>query len=534
MTADTHTVSSEKTFSTEPEQRKRAACFLQQKPPEAAEIWKENKPQTFKYIPGLSVVYNDPLRASYITGGHTCENSLTPALVRPTMAAVPPSLRMKAFLPFPLDTTSVVRLLPGFSTMDPVQKAILHHTLGLPPATKRKHASCGVCQMRFNSQSQALAHLKGTKHAKKLKALDAPKSKLKGSGVTEDSTNLEITKSISSSQLTDSPEGAAPRSEPSTGEAEEERPPELPSEPDQEPEAKVATDAETEEEKARRLLYCSLCKVAVNSASQLEAHNSGKRHHKTMLGARTGVGSIKSFPRTGVKSKLAPSTKSSGLQNKTFYCETCDVHVNSDTQLKQHISSRRHKDRAAGKPAKQKYSPYMKTQKGQSKQPIKLTLGKELQCQPLPAQILPAHLACHGGGRRRHERLRRAPHGPRHEPRAKPRPLSDADPVCGAAPARPGARQDLPPTGLILPILTSLTRLGQGGHLHPRTAIVLGSSPRVDPPTFKAKPACCEAQCSQYSRFLCHTGTSDSYSDPTHGPTWYCNNKTDPLNYAGR
>ncbi|KAJ7413438.1 hypothetical protein WISP_90639 [Willisornis vidua] len=32
---------------------------------------------------------------------------------------------------------------------------------------------------------------------------------------------------------------------------------------------------ETEEEKAKRLLYCSLCKVAVNSASQLEAHNSG-------------------------------------------------------------------------------------------------------------------------------------------------------------------------------------------------------------------------------------------------------------------
>lgn len=57
--------------------------------------------------------------------------------------------------------------------------------------------------------------------------------------------------------------------------------------------------------------------------------------HKTMLEARTGVGSIKSFPRPGVKSKLAASTKSTGLQNKTFYCEICDVHVNSDTQLKQ-------------------------------------------------------------------------------------------------------------------------------------------------------------------------------------------------------
>lgn len=36
----------------------------------------------------------------------------------------------------------------------------------------------------------------------------------------------------------------------------------------------------------------------------------------------------------------------------------------------QHISSRRHKDRAAGKPAKPKYSPYSKPQKGQTKQPV--------------------------------------------------------------------------------------------------------------------------------------------------------------------
>lgn len=54
-----------------------------------------------------------------------------------------------------------------------------------------------------------------------------------------------------------------------------------PSEPEQEAEPAegeaAESDGETEEEKARRLLYCSLCKVAVNSASQLEAHNSGER-----------------------------------------------------------------------------------------------------------------------------------------------------------------------------------------------------------------------------------------------------------------
>lgn len=58
--------------------------------------------------------------------------------------------------------------------------------------------------------------------------------------------------------------------------------------------------------------------------------------HKTMLEARNGEGAIKSFPRTGVKSKMAaPSESSTGLQNKTFHCEICDVHVNSETQLKQ-------------------------------------------------------------------------------------------------------------------------------------------------------------------------------------------------------
>uniref|UniRef100_UPI003AAF5FA6 zinc finger protein 385D isoform X2 n=1 Tax=Centroberyx gerrardi TaxID=166262 RepID=UPI003AAF5FA6 len=351
--------------------------------------------------------------------GNTCQNGLMPTLVRPTLPAVQPSLGMKQFLPFPLDTASAVSLFPGFNAMDPVQKAVLHHTLGLPPSAKRKHVSCSVCQLRFNSQSQALAHYKGTKHAKKLKALDAPKSKLKGSMVTKETANQEIAKGINTSQVPNGTDrkgvsllppspaphpwvqsnaAAAPAPAPETTSAVggEDGASKLssPSEPDAEPEAEpeAETDAETEEEKARRLLYCSLCKVAVNSASQLEAHNSGTKH-KTMLEARSGVGSIKSFPRPGVKSKLAPPSKAAtGLQNKTFHCETCDVHVNSETQLKQHISSRRHKDRAAGKPAKPKYSPYSKPQKGQTKTPIKLVLGKE-RVQSLTAQIIPAHLA---------------------------------------------------------------------------------------------------------------------------------------------
>lgn len=44
--------------------------------------------------------------------------------------------------------------------MDPVQKAVLHHTLGLPPAVKRRHVSCSVCRLRFNSQVSTVLLLK--------------------------------------------------------------------------------------------------------------------------------------------------------------------------------------------------------------------------------------------------------------------------------------------------------------------------------------------------------------------------------------
>ncbi len=49
--------------------------------------------------------------------GNTCQNGLMPALVRPTLPAVQTSLAMKQFLPFPLDTSSAVRLFPGFNTV---------------------------------------------------------------------------------------------------------------------------------------------------------------------------------------------------------------------------------------------------------------------------------------------------------------------------------------------------------------------------------------------------------------------------------
>lgn len=57
--------------------------------------------------------------------------------------------------------------------------------------------------------------------------------------------------------------------------------------------------------------------------------------HKTMVEARNGAGPIKSYPRPGSRLKMQNGSKGSGLQNKTFHCEICDVHVNSEIQLKQ-------------------------------------------------------------------------------------------------------------------------------------------------------------------------------------------------------
>lgn len=52
-----------------------------------------------------------------------------------------------------------------------------------------------------------------------------------------------------------------------------------------------------------------------------------------MLEAKSGNGAIESFPRVGGGGKI--KKPAGGLRDKTFRCHICDVHVNSDTQLKQ-------------------------------------------------------------------------------------------------------------------------------------------------------------------------------------------------------
>ncbi|XP_046303558.1 zinc finger protein 385B isoform X2 [Marmota monax] len=350
--------------------------------------------------------------------GSTCHTTTLPALVRTPTLMMQPSLDIKPFMSFPVDGSSAVGLFPNFNTkrrglfgtnkfcqMDPVQKAVINHTFGVSiPPKKKQVISCNVCQLRFNSDSQAEAHYKGSKHAKKVKALEATKNKPKMvsskdsakanpscsitpiTGNSSDKSDKGKLKANSSSQPSGSESGSFLLKSGTTA-----LPPGTATSPSKSTNGAPGSVAESEEEKAKKLLYCSLCKVAVNSLSQLEAHNTGSKH-KTMVEARNGAGPIKSYPRPGSRLKMQNGSKGSGLQNKTFHCEICDVHVNSEIQLKQHISSRRHKDRVAGKPLKPKYSPYNKLQRSPSILAAKLAFQKDMM-KPLAPAFLSSPLA---------------------------------------------------------------------------------------------------------------------------------------------
>ncbi|NXQ78871.1 Z385B protein, partial [Nyctibius grandis] len=335
-----------------------------------------------------------------------CSTTTLPTLVRTPTLMMQPSLDIKPFMSFPVDSSSAVGFFPNFNTMDPVQKAVINHTFGVSiPPKKKQVISCNVCQLRFNSDSQAEAHYKGSKHAKKVKALEATKIKPKV-GSSKDSTKATTSCSTTpvTANISDKSEdkGKAKPNNASQQSSTEVGPflpkpgvaavaPVTPASSSKSTNGAPNTVSESEEEKAKKLLYCSLCKVAVNSLSQLEAHNTGSKH-KTMVEARNGAGPIKSYPRPGSRLKVQNGSKGSGLQNKTFHCEICDVHVNSEIQLKQHISSRRHKDRVAGKPMKPKYSPYNKLQRSPSILAAKLAFQKDM-IKPLTPAFLSSPLA---------------------------------------------------------------------------------------------------------------------------------------------
>ncbi|XP_019405959.1 PREDICTED: zinc finger protein 385C-like isoform X3 [Crocodylus porosus] len=359
-----------------------------------------------------------------------------------------PPLDIKHFLTFRLNGTSPLNLFPNFNTMDPVQKAVINHTFGVPsPLKKKQFISCNICHLRFNSANQAEAHYKGHKHARRLKAIEAMKNKQKiaaatattsqekpadfpatldGSGdpsstvqangllvlkepdaecsslmltPTSEESSAELPNSIPSlvsPPVSELSEGASDATSVASSAAQGAEPQatELASS------MSSAPDSEKDGKKSKPHLYCPTCKVTVNSLSQLEAHNTGAKHKSMLEGHTTQMrrGRGKVLSRAGHKSKRIGNKGSINIQNKAFHCQVCEIYVNSETQLKQHMNSRRHKDRLAGKPPKPKYSPYNKLQKNaalavsilKSKLALQKHLTKTLATRFLPSPLTTA------------------------------------------------------------------------------------------------------------------------------------------------
>ncbi|XP_038184686.1 zinc finger protein 385C isoform X2 [Arvicola amphibius] len=356
---------------------------------------------------------------------------LLASLTLPTRPLQTP-LDFKHLLAFHINGTTPLSLFPNFSTMDPVQKAVISHTFGVPsPLKKKLFISCNICHLRFNSANQAEAHYKGHRHARKLKAVEAAKSKQRPRNLTPNGTVASSASPPASggpgnpqSKDAPSPPHGASLQLPPTSDTSVREPAHSdlsdaaasssssssscpPCSPDPGTEAPGPEPAEVavgsgvngEGRSEKGCLYCPTCKVTVNSASQLQAHNTGAKHRWMVEGhqgaPRRGRGRPVSQGGAGHKTKRVLGNRG-GRQGPSppFQCALCQLQVNSETQLKQHMNSRRHKDRLAGKSPKPS-SQHSKLQKqaalAVSALKSKLALQKQLT-KTLAARFLPSPL----------------------------------------------------------------------------------------------------------------------------------------------
>ncbi|XP_040281790.1 zinc finger protein 385A isoform X2 [Bufo bufo] len=299
--------------------------------------------------------------------------------------------------------------------MDPIHKPVISPNFGVPlMKTKRPVISCNVCQIRFNSESQAEAHYKGNRHARRIKGIENAKTRQKEGGqdgerntpmispvpsASESDTDSKDQQGMDSTDLlpVESPESMITHENTIEAVPEYSQPPsetaigDIKSLSSATPvnSGTSSSTAENDDDKSKKLLYCALCKVSVNSLSQLEAHNKGTKH-KTILEARSGLGPIKAYPRLGGLTNGLTGPPDANTQERTFHCEICNVRVTSEGQLKQHISSRRHRDGVSGKP-----NPLLsRHKKQQSLQELtaSLVFSKDFS-KTLSAGLLPSPLA---------------------------------------------------------------------------------------------------------------------------------------------
>ncbi|XP_054711783.1 zinc finger protein 385A-like [Uloborus diversus] len=171
--------------------------------------------------------------------------------------------------------------------------------------SNKKQWHCAVCSIDFTSQIPLDMHLRGAKHAKKLKSRD-------------------IMNAINNPA-------------PAKGN-------------DPVPQAKE--------------LYCALCNVQTNSSLQLQTHLDGSKHKNKLKGdtpkdeaeAKT-VEITETKPKTQVNgngsiTRTLPSDFDEPQPSKLmkFSCDICNICMNSSIQLSQHLASKKHQAKVEGKP----------------------------------------------------------------------------------------------------------------------------------------------------------------------------------------
>lgn len=173
---------------------------------------------------------------------------------------------------------------------NPVEKAVLDNFLGILPTKRRKIVNCDLCDMIFNSDSQANAHFEGTKHKRKLNTV-----------------------------ATAAAAAAAPSStSPAAADAD--------------------TMTTTVKEDLKTSFFCEICSITVNSQKQLDAHFLGQSHKNKTKSVKTGNNG-----NTEHQGNLW--TEVTGHQPGWFFCSVCNISVPTPVALNQHVTSTGHIDR---------------------------------------------------------------------------------------------------------------------------------------------------------------------------------------------
>ncbi|PRD28244.1 UNVERIFIED_CONTAM: zinc finger protein [Trichonephila clavipes] len=172
-----------------------------------------------------------------------------------------------------------------------------------PMATKTVN-HCAICSIDFTSSIPYEMHLRGAKHAKKLKLQDA--YHLIQQQVAQ---NKEVVPDLKS-------------------------------------------------------FRCDLCNITANSSLQLQTHLDGTKHKNKALQLQQSKEKKEESDSTEVNGKsngsavIRPLPAEFGEPQPTkifkFSCEKCNLSVNSDIQLQQHLASKKHQAKVEGKPIQRK------------------------------------------------------------------------------------------------------------------------------------------------------------------------------------